>query len=175
MSFVVDYVGFEDEVGNTIVKELAIAAPGSDNIAHFIFKCPTSWENLSEHRQTVNLIKMNTDHGIAWGDGYIEYEELRNILQRYVCQAAALFAFSREKCSVLSKLTNRTFIDLRELHCPDAKLSGFEGSRCLIPRHRLHGFSCALDTATTFAKWVDYFVDHKKANFKTMTDANSRC
>ena len=112
MNLIVDYVGFEDNLGRTVVKELAVVSINDENVAHFMIKCPFAWSELSEGAKSSNELATTQVHGIRWEEGSVNNADLSKTFSRVVERATALYAHGAGKCSVLQRLTNRTFIDL---------------------------------------------------------------
>lgn len=165
MRLVVDYVGFEDNLGRAVVKEVSIVGVETLRLAHYVVKPPFPWEELNESARSANVKQTVSLHGIRWEEGSVEHSDLSKILTRTVERATALYAYGAVKCSVLQKLTNRTFIDLEgEFSAPTPKSVGLTSYTCLLPCHHISTYECSLNNALILAKWLHYYIDKLAIN-----------
>lgn len=165
MDLIVDYVGFEDVHGRMVIKELAIVERKGKRLAHFVFKNPYDWNELDETAKAVNTRLTSHQHGIRWDEGGIDHADVAKVVGRALERSKSLYAYGTSKCSVLQKLTKRTFINLEtEFNAPPPKKIGFEGVRCMLACHHVPYFECALENASILARWLRYYSDRLKTN-----------
>lgn len=91
MRLVVDFVGFEDNEGKCIIKELAVVDVHSGRLQHFVFKCGMSWNDLTSNAQYSNTLKIRNEHGINWGEGNIPYNEIVDVMTRVLQRATVVY------------------------------------------------------------------------------------
>jgi hypothetical protein len=77
MDVVIDYEVLYGSDNEPIVKELSIAADGVINT--FLFRSPY---HMPAHGDTLN--------GLAWADGYINYENLQTVVSEVVANYAKI-------------------------------------------------------------------------------------
>ena len=114
MDIVIDVEMFS----NNIVKELGICS-GTYN-AGFLLKPPHSFEQCTEKDKQTNSWLMRNFHEIAWNAGTYEYCELPTIIQTLNRPNAVFYAKGMAKCSILSILFQKIFINLDDRGCPTA-------------------------------------------------------
>ena len=153
MELIVDYevlIGARNEL---VVKEIAVVSCNATNTFHFT--SPYS----ANHK--VNEINKLCKNGINWNDGYIPYNSLKLILEEATAGFTHLYAYGQDKCTFLSELTNRTFINLEEFNCPNPTNLKHEIS-CTFPCHKFNDVRCATKHAEAMFRWLMYHIQAKK-------------
>ncbi|KAK9870122.1 hypothetical protein WA026_006213 [Henosepilachna vigintioctopunctata] len=85
-----------------IVKELAIS--NGTQIYHFIFKPKTDFSMLSmKDKRTVEYLE-NNHHGIKYNDGFVDYKELDDIIEKISKDIDIVYVSGYQKYDFLSKL-----------------------------------------------------------------------
>lgn len=103
--FIVDIQGFQNSNSGLIVKELAIF-PIQDSTLPlvFTFKPPTQWDELSiDEKCTARWLEKNY-HRIRWSQGDIPYQQMNNVLHKYLSNAKKIYVKGEEKKIFLQKL-----------------------------------------------------------------------
>lgn len=97
---VLDAQGFQVN-GEFVVKELAIS--NGQQIGHFLFKSLANFSSLS--RSDKKSIKYLEDNviGIRYSSGFIQYEELNNILKNCLKDIAILYVNGADQFNFLTK------------------------------------------------------------------------
>ena len=153
MELIVDYEALIGARNELVVKEVAVASSSTLNTFHFT--SPYSTNNK------VNELNNLNKNGINWNDGYIPYSSLKSILEEATAGYTHLYAYGQDKCSFLSDLTNRTFINLEEFNCPTPTELKHAMS-CTFPCHKFGNVHCATKHAEAMFRWLTYHIEAKK-------------
>lgn len=160
MSLLVDFEYLINNAGNWVVKELAIMTRDGNRQGCFHFKSPKHMLRTVDYKDES---KEESDHGINWNDGFIEYDELKTVLEESVCGGSALYAYNEEKCLFLNKLIKRTFINLEsEMDCPLPSELAVKNKSCMFSCHGHPLKKCALRSVRNMVFWLNYNEAHKK-------------
>ena len=80
MEFIVDVQGACNS--DFIAKEIALLRRnGGGGLQHFIVKPPFPWRDLDQDRKRQSIWLYHNYHGLAWGDGHIEYKEMERVVR----------------------------------------------------------------------------------------------
>ena len=105
MEYILDIQGFQKCQNDYIVKELAILEVQDSSMPMvFTFKPPTFWSQLSvDEKCTARWLEMSF-HGIRWNSGTIPYDQLSDILHKYLKNAKKIFIKGIQKKKFLTKI-----------------------------------------------------------------------
>jgi len=142
MEVVIDYEYLKGAKGETVVKELSVAA--NDVLQTFHFRSPYP---MSPHGSEEN--------GLNWDDGIVPYNLLETALDETVARYAHLYSYGATKCQFLSDLLGRPVLNLEDFGCPSRHKLG-SGYSCVLPCHSFSDISCATRNAHSFYKWLMY-------------------
>ena len=95
-----------------VVEELGAVDSTCNRFSSYIFKGPYTWDEVPMFNARINHA---IDHGCNCNDGDILYSELENMLQREASSAAAIYCFTPQNYAFISKLIDRTVIDITQL------------------------------------------------------------
>jgi hypothetical protein len=155
-SLVVDFEALRGKNKELLIKELAVA--GKNFVQTYHFASPYSWKYKESD--------FNTDgkNGINFHDGYIPYSMLKTVIDDCVAGFTSLYSFGEDKCSFLSELTDRTFVDMeKEFRCPKPE-NLYHEIHCGFPCHKFSYTHCACKHANALYNWL---IHHRLAKLNT--------
>jgi hypothetical protein len=135
-SLVVDFEALRGKNKELLIKELAVAGKNFVQTQHFASSY--SWKYKE------NDFITDSKNGIHFHDGYIPYSMLKTGIDDCVSGFGSLYSFGEDKCSFLSELTDRTFVDMeKEFRCPKPE-NLYHEKHCGFPCHKFSYTHCAL-------------------------------
>jgi len=138
---VINYESLRGAQNEEIVKEISVA--GKNVLETFHFKSPYIMKAHSSEEK-----------GIAWADGQLEYDKLRQTIREAVSGYAHLYAYGIAKTRFLTELVAQPVRNLEDFNCPQPQGLKSQFS-CSMPCHKnyvLH--RCATRNAQTLFKWL---------------------
>ena len=102
-------VEFQSFIGNSnefIVKELSILDLDTYVTWNFLFKPPYSFKRLNGKAARTNKWLIKNYHHIAWGEGFIEYTALEDIVKHYCSKFSIIHTTGHKKCAWLQQYTS---------------------------------------------------------------------
>jgi hypothetical protein len=138
-----------------VIKEIAVSGDYLDSI---VLKPPYALETVNTFvKKAYAWITLNL-HGLQWDSGEYKYERLEMFVQglnlRY--PQSQFYAKGSEKCMLLEKLFQRSFIDLDILDCPKITelcyLKVFCGGNQSLSHSQSH--HCARKKAKCYKDWL---------------------
>lgn len=149
---IIEFQAFRGCDNEFIVKELVILdlATGVQN--YFLFKPPYKTSRLNRKAIKTNKWCSRNYHYISWDEGFINYEELDNIMYHYCAQYDIIFSRGVDKCNWISMYTTSRVIDFNI--CKEIKRGNI--SFCIGVKDSRHKvFNCALRNAYELALSID--------------------
>jgi len=133
-------------IGNNkqhFLKEFALVAEGSLIPILFVFKAPYSFEELNEDAKQQNKYNKNAINGLDWDDGFLEYSEIKNILNNYLTSYDVIYVKGCKKKEFLDKFISRSgkVINLDNKIPSLQKLRNFT---TICPQHKENHLRCAV-------------------------------
>jgi hypothetical protein len=119
---VIDYESLRGAQNEEIVKEISVA--GKNVLETFHFKSPYIMKAHSSE-----------ENGIAWADGQLEYDKLRQTIREAVSGYAHLYAYGIAKTRFLTELVAQPVLNLEDFNCPQPQGLKSQFS-CSTPCHK---------------------------------------
>jgi hypothetical protein len=116
-----DIQGFRGFRNEFIIKELAFLSASGGKAQTFIFKSPYQLTVLPEIQQKVASWVKRFVHGIDWNDGYIPYQDLKNVIDRVLRNYNTVLVKGLEKKMVIENIMSEKSInvlDMESMRCP---------------------------------------------------------
>ena len=79
MEFILDFQGFKNPHNEYIIKELALISTDGQIYELHLFQPPCDFNQLPAHLQKQVVWLEKQYHGLYWGSGFREYNELKDI------------------------------------------------------------------------------------------------
>lgn len=139
-----------------IVKELATS--NGYQIYHFIFKPPIDFRMLSDKDQTGVRYLEHFHHGLRYSEGFVNYEDLDNIICKILCGAGTVYVKGHQKYDFLNKISRcrATIINLE-----DQNPTKFEKETPKCMAHQSDSNSCSINNCEKLFQWL---TDNNKNN-----------
>ena len=172
---VLDLKGFKIKSLGFIIKKLSLCSSYNDTI---FFKPPLKFtELLAYDRQTVIWLANNL-HGLDWDEGDIPYCDLKTICLKFSFRFTRkkFFAKGIEKCTLLTKLLQKTVYNLEDLNCPRISeiISEAQVPPCYLhsnfrsTNNQLSNY-CAERRARIFSQWTQGGAQRRHGNFDNLS------
>ncbi|KAK9878322.1 hypothetical protein WA026_021337 [Henosepilachna vigintioctopunctata] len=153
-----------------IVKELAIS--NGTQIYHSIFKPKTDFSMLSmKDKRTVEYLE-NNHHGIKYNDGFVDYKELDDIIEKISIDIDIVYVSGHQKYDFLSRLLegkHTKVVNVENQGLSQLKLNR-DYPQCMA--HKDNFQMCSLVNCKRIWKWnvdvndVDYFAKEDSIDLK---------
>jgi len=99
------------------------------------------------------------DHGCNWDDDDdVLYLDLVTVVHREASSAVAIYFFRPQKSQFINGLVERTVVDIAQLGCPPPTEIRQPALSCTFPCHDKSEHNCALRTAYSLAKWLNFHI-----------------
>lgn len=138
------------------VKELAIG--DGESISHFIFQPDISYERLNKRECRQVRWEENNLHHLHYENGYVPYNQLKDILEQHTCGVEVVFVKGSQKEKVLRDLLSSVkpvIINLQDnIYCPLLSLSQ---NSCAY--HYKSESSCAIENVKLILKFLKMDLD----------------
>ena len=121
MEMVIDYAVLKGSHDEIIIKEVTIAADG-------VIQSTV----LSPYNRVLSEKSISSEIGLHWDDGDIPYTRVANVLDEAAAGYAHLYDYGTAKCSFLSELINRQFLNLEHFDCPQPRNLNILAAFCVI-------------------------------------------
>lgn len=175
--FIVDFQAFKDQKNRYILKELAILAVQSDEVAHCLIKPPYAACKLPGGKRASIDYLTEKHHGIIWEDGYTNFTDAVALLKDVTRHAKYLYIKGSERAKFLKLLTGKDTIDFDTLSCPKAKYlsNNSVAPDCFYYRHapKYHCYfeACSLRRVYKIKKWyLEYLQNLRISSVSTSED-----
>jgi len=101
------------------------------------------------------------ENGLAWVDGLLEYDKLRQTIREAVSGYAHLYAYGLAKTRFLAELVAQPVRNLEEFKCPQPHGLKAQFS-CSMPCHKNYlNRRCATRNAHTLFKWLVHHLNSR--------------
>jgi len=140
---VIDYETLRGAQNGEIVKEISVA--DKNVLETFHFKSPY-----------IMKAHCYEENGIAWADGQLEYDKLRQTIREAVSGYAHLHAYGIAKTRFLTELVALPVPNLEDFNCsqPQGLMSQIS---CSMPCHKNYiNHCCATRKAQALFKWIEH-------------------
>ena len=152
---VIDVTCLEGRDGELVVKDLAVAGFQSSRASAYAFKKLHSWEEVPGFNARMNC---SLDRGCNRNVVDILYFELESITNRAASSAVAIYCFGPQKSEFISKLIDRTVIEISKLGCPQHAQLNFPVVTSTFPCQNKSKYFCAMRAAYAVARWFHFSV-----------------
>lgn len=144
---IIDIQGFKLGKKNFIPKEVA-TYDSTGRISHFIFKAPYEYSFLSRRdKRTVDWLTRN-HHTIKWTSGFVSLDHFNEILESLTRNVSIIYVKGREKAEHISKIINKSVIDLSD------SISNIEKSTPNCTFHTSIQCVCALTNVYKLSQFI---------------------
>lgn len=110
-TYVADLQFFRGDEKELILKCISFSKLFSDTIEFFVFKPPFDIVELSPYRRRAARFVTKNFHHIQWEDGFIDYNEINNIIKENLDTAQEIFVKGHEKATFLNSiLGNKKYV-----------------------------------------------------------------
>uniref|UniRef100_A0A8D9FBP8 Uncharacterized protein n=1 Tax=Cacopsylla melanoneura TaxID=428564 RepID=A0A8D9FBP8_9HEMI len=129
--YVVDLQFFRGDNKELILKCISFSPLVSDVFEQFVFKAPFPIDQLSPYRRREASFVTRNIHKIHWDDGFIEYNQMKHVINSNLNSAKEILIKGLEKANFLNSVLGRNVCyNVENLDCPNLrslklKLSGF--------------------------------------------------
>ena len=138
---------------NNIIKELGFCC-GTYH-AGFLFKPPFDFVECSEKDKQTNKWLAQHLHEIPWESGNYEYTELPTVISTIKRPKCALYAKGLQKCNLLGKLFDASFINLEDTNCPPiSELLTIRATCDSYSDRHAYSLHCAQRKAIMYHDWM---------------------
>lgn len=151
MTLIIEFQGFKDNNNRFIIKELAIGDLNDEtHTRSYHFRPPFNLELLHDHKSVKWLEKHF--HGLEWGSGCVDYDELKDILHYEVRGFHRVLTKGLEKAEFLKTLLpDMKIIDLTDyLYCRLMLLPSIPWQCPIRDSHNV----CAFQNVLKLKKWL---------------------
>jgi len=148
MEVVIDYEYLTGARGETVLKEVSVAA--ENVIDTFRFLPPYS---MNPHSSPTS--------GLSWEDGLIPYSSLFQALTEATTNYAHLYAKGDDKCKLLTDMLGRPVQNLDSFGCPSRKEFRMT-TGCSLPCHKFPDKSCDVRNAISLFGWLKHHIQDKE-------------
>jgi hypothetical protein len=152
-----DIQGFRGFRNEFIIKELAFLSTSGGKAQTYIFKSPYQLAVLPEIQQKVASWVKRFVHGIDWNEGYIPYQELKNVIDRVLRNYKTVLVKGLEKKMVIENIMSDksiNVIDMESMCCPKINdLKKSIGSFRMCFYHSKSTDQCANENVRVLLTW----------------------
>lgn len=160
MDLIVDVQGFC--IPHFIIKEVAVLSRDGAKQSHYIVKPPVEWKTLDAKCKNNVRWLFHNHHGVAWNDGYVEYEEMMQHLKQLLQTAFRVYVKGDMKKNFIEEIFDGEIINLN--HEPSVKNFGLKKT-CFA--HAPHHSVCALNNVYIIKAILDVnIMTEKIINFE---------
>uniref|UniRef100_A0A8D9DUK0 Uncharacterized protein n=1 Tax=Cacopsylla melanoneura TaxID=428564 RepID=A0A8D9DUK0_9HEMI len=121
--FVADIQFFRDNEKKIVLKSFAVSKLFDDDfIQYFVFKPPYNFEELNYLKRNEANHVTKYYHQMTWEEGYVNYDEIENIIRSTLKNASEVLVKGDEKIKYLNKIMEKNICyNAENLSCPNLK------------------------------------------------------